>query len=605
MRAACLLVLIISLASCAQAPETVIEPNASSSSSELAEFFDRAFQARLARSPILQTRLGLRDNYGEWDQKTEAAYDAATASNKAFLVELRERFDPATLNAADALSYRLFEYDMRIRIERANWRHHEYKLSHRNGVHTFVPSFLINSHKITNLSDAQAYVSRLKNVEAYFDQTIGQLRLAAANGVVPPALIFPAAIESAGNVLRGKPFDASGKDSVLRADFQEKLSALSLSSGQREQLLSQLDDVLLKHTRPAYERLIAYLGLLQNRAATDDGAWSLPEGADYYAFQLRRQTTTNLSPEEVHDLGLAEVARIHNEMRAIMRKVNFDGDLAAFFEFTRTDPQFFYPNTDAGRERYLNEATAYIDAMREQLDTLFGVKPKAALLVKRVEPFREKSAGKAFYGRPAADGSRPGIYYANLYQMNRMPIYQMQALAYHEGIPGHHMQIAIQQELKDVPDFRRFGTVTAFSEGWGLYSEWLPTDINAYADPYADFGRLAMELWRACRLVVDTGLHAKQWSVQQSIDYLKETTPNPEGDIINAVERYLVNPGQATAYKIGMLEIQAQRRKAEQALGQHFDIRDFHDAVLANGPIPLAILADVIDAHIADAAPGT
>jgi len=268
----------------------------------------------------------------------------------------------------------------------------------------------------------------------------------------------------------------------------------------------------------------------------------------------------------------------------------------------RDDPdgKFTYPNTDEGRDAYLAAATDTIDVMRGRLDELFFIKPKAALTVKRVEPFREKSAGKAFYQRPAPDGSRPGFYYANLYNMANMPTYQLEALAYHEGIPGHHMQIAISQELGDIPSFRKYGGVTAFSEGWGLYSEYIPKEMGFYADPYSDFGRLAMELWRAARLVVDTGLHDKKWSREEAITYLQENTPNPKADTVNAIERYIAMPGQATAYKIGMLKILDLRGRSEDALGDKFDIRAFHDVVLANGPVPLEILEENVDAWITD-----
>jgi uncharacterized protein (DUF885 family) len=282
-----------------------------------------------------------------------------------------------------------------------------------------------------------------------------------------------------------------------------------------------------------------------------------------------------------------------------MNRVGFEGSLQEFFEFTRTDDRFFFENTDRGRERYLEEARAIIDDMRGRLDELFISKPGAALTVKAVEPFRERSAGKAFYQRPAPDGSRPGIYYVNLYDMKDMPTYQMRALAYHEGIPGHHMQIAIAQELEGLPKFRRFGGYTAYTEGWGLYAEWAPRDMDLYQDPYADFGRLAMELWRAGRLVVDAGLHHKRWSREQAIEWLSENTPNPPGDVVKAIERYIVMPGQATAYKIGMLKIQGLRQRAERELGAEFDVRDYHTAVLAHGPVPLDVLEELVDDYIA------
>jgi uncharacterized protein (DUF885 family) len=306
-----------------------------------------------------------------------------------------------------------------------------------------------------------------------------------------------------------------------------------------------------------------------------------------------------MTPDEVHALGLAEVARIQSEMQAIMQATGFKGDLKAFFDYLRTDQRFYKPNTDAGRAAYLAEATAAIDKMRADLPKVFNTFPKSEMIVKAVEPFREQSAGKAFYSQPSEDGARPGTYYANLYRMQDMPVYQMEALAFHEGIPGHHMQIAIAQELTGVPDFRKYGDYTAFSEGWGLYSEFLPKEMGYYQDPYADFGRLSMEIWRAARLVVDTGLHHKQWPREQAVQYLLENTPNPEGDCRKAIDRYIVMPGQATAYKVGMLKIVELREAAKAELGPAFDLAAFHDVVLRDGALPLAILEENVEAWVA------
>jgi len=350
---------------------------------------------------------------------------------------------------------------------------------------------------------------------------------------------------------------------------------------------------------PAYNKLISYIKTLATKADDRDGAWKLPNGAAFYNNALARTTTTNMTADQIHDLGLSEVERIHNEMRAIMKKVNFKGDLQQFFSFMRDDPQFYYPNTAEGKAAYLAEATKLIDNMKSRLDEVFTVKPKAAMIVKQVEAFREKSAGKAFYEQPAPDGSRPGSYYANLYDMKAMPKYQMEALAYHEGIPGHHMQIAISQELQNIPKFRKFGGYTAYIEGWGLYSESFPKEMGLYADPYSDFGRLAMELWRACRLVVDTGIHAKKWTREQGIAYYVDNTPNAKSDAVKMVERHIVMPSQATAYKVGMIKLLELRLKAEQQLGNQFDIRDFHTLVLANGALPLDVLEQQVDLWIA------
>jgi uncharacterized protein (DUF885 family) len=305
-----------------------------------------------------------------------------------------------------------------------------------------------------------------------------------------------------------------------------------------------------------------------------------------------------MTANEIHDLGLSEVARIHNEMRAIMKAVSFDGTLQEFFKFMRNDEQFYYVNNKEGKKAYLDKAVSLIDSMKSKLDELFITKPKADIIVKAVEAFREKSAGKAFYQRGTPDGKRPGRYYANLYDMKSMPSYQMEALAYHEGIPGHHMQISIAQELENIPMFRKLGGYTAYVEGWGLYNEYLPKEVGMYSDPYSDFGRLAMELWRACRLVVDTGIHEKKWTREEGIAYYTNNTPNSINDGIKMVERHIVMASQATAYKIGMNKILSLREQAKNTLGEKFDIREFHDVVLTNGAVPLNVLEDLVNTWV-------
>ena len=287
-------------------------------------------------------------------------------------------------------------------------------------------------------------------------------------------------------------------------------------------------------------------------------------------------------------------------MEAIKNKVGFKGSLQDFFTFMKNDKQFYYPDSKKGRDDYMKKATMIIDSMKGRLDELFLTKPKAEIIVKAVEPFREKAAGKAFYQQPAIDGSRPGTYYANMYDIMAMPNYQMEALAYHEGIPGHHMQIAIAQELEGIPMFRKMGGYTAYIEGWGLYSEKVPKEMGMYSDPYSDFGRLAMELWRACRLVVDTGIHSKKWTREKGIDYYVDNTPNAKSDAVKMVERHIVMPSQATAYKVGMNKILELRKKAKTKLNDKFDIREFHDVVLLNGALPLNILEELVDAWIVE-----
>jgi uncharacterized protein (DUF885 family) len=598
----------------AAAVEAVASPAAPSAediaaeSARLNEWFDQKFAETVTRSPITQTYLGIKDNYGEWDDVSDANALKELEIQRADVAEMESSFDPDLLDHQAKISWRIAKMNLQQAEEDYKYLHHGYVFDQMNGVQAEIPAFLINQHQITSKSDAEAYISRLNGVPAYMEQNLENARIALADGVQPPAFVYKYVLSDAQGVITGAPFDDSGEDSPLMGDFRKKVTGLvdagTISQEEADELLDQATDALTNSVGPAYEAAIAELGEQAKTASTDDGAWKLPDGDAYYASRLANYTTTDMTAEEIHNLGLAEVARIQDEMRGIMKQVGFEGTLKEFFDFTRTDPQFFKPNTPEGKAEYLDEATTWIDQMREDLPTVFNTFPKADMIVKAVEPFREKSAGKAFYSRPAPDGSRPGTYYANLYRMQDMPTYQMQALAFHEGIPGHHMQIAIAQELTGVPKFRKYGGFTAFVEGWGLYSEYLPKEMGYYSDPYDDFGRLAMEIWRAARLVVDTGIHDQHWTREQAIQYLMDNTPNPEGDCRKAIERYIVMPGQATAYKIGMNKIIALREKAKAELGDKFDIREFHDVVLKDGAVPLNILEENVDKWIADTKTG-
>jgi uncharacterized protein (DUF885 family) len=416
---------------------------------------------------------------------------------------------------------------------------------------------------------------------------------------MPPKWVYPYVINDARNVTAGAPF-GTGPDAPLFADFKGKVARLTISQTEKDILIADAARALTASVGPAYARLVTEMERQRALAGTDDGVWRFRDGAAYYAERLGNYTTTGMTPDQVHALGLAQVARIHGEMRGIMKKTGFKGDLQAFFKFMREDRRFYAPNTDAGRAQYLAETQKAYDAITPLLPKWFGVLPKAPLVVKRVEEFREKSAGKAFYQRPAPDGSRPGTYYANLYNMADMPLTEVDALFYHEGVPGHHLQLAIQTELKDLPPFRKFGGVTAYSEGWGLYSEKLAKNMGLYTDPYRDFGRLQLELHRAIRLVVDSGLHHKRWTREQAIKYVEDNSADAPGGIVKAIERYIVFPGQATAYMVGRLKISDLRDKAQKALGAKFDVRGFHDTVLKSGPVPLDVLEEQIDAWMAE-----
>jgi uncharacterized protein (DUF885 family) len=560
-------------------------------------FFEETFNRSVMRSPVYQTYMGIKKDYDKWDDGSEARALEDLALTKKDLVTLNA-MNYAELDDSTQVSYNLMKQNLEDTIADFKWRHYNYPVNQMFGTHSMVPAFLINQHQIANVSDAKAYISRLNGVTEVFSQLEKDLEVRAQKGIIAPKFVFPHVIDSSENIIKGAPFE-SGEDSTLLADFKRKVNKLEIEQSEKNALVSQATKSLKSSIKPAYQQLITYLKSLEMRANNEDGAWKFPNGKAFYNNALARTTTTDLTAEQIHKTGLSEVARIHNEMREIKQKVGFKGDLKAFMQFMKTDKQFYKPDTKEGKQEYLDEAVALIDNMKLRLDELFIVKPKADLKVKAVEAFREKAAGKAFYQQPAPDGSRPGVYYANLYDMEAMPTYQMEALAYHEGIPGHHMQIAIAQELVGVPKFRKFGGYTAYIEGWGLYSELVPKEMGLYEDPYSDFGRLSMELWRACRLVVDTGIHAMKWTRQEGIDYYVNNTPNATSDGVKMVERHVVMPSQATAYKIGMLKILELRKSAKDKLGDKFDIREFHDVVLKNGPLPLNVLEDFVDQYVA------
>ena len=570
-------------------------------SARLNAFFAAKFDEAVARSPMLQTFRGIKTDYDKWDDVSPAAVLKEMEIQRATVAEMRREFDPATLDTQAALSYRLAEYQLQQAERNFKYRGNNLTFNQMRGQHSGIPAFLINQHRITDVSDAEAYISRLNGVAGYLGAFHARAVEGAENGVLAPRFVYDYVLESAGNIVTGYPFEGADPDnpSPLYEDFAKKVAALKLPENEADELLFEARGALIDSVFPAYVSLIELMTDHRAAAGTDDGAWRLPDGEAFYAARLANMTTTDMSATEIHDLGLSEMARIHAEMEVIKTKVGFEGSLQDFFDYMRTAPEFYKAETPEGKAEYLAEATAMIDTMRTRLPEMFNTFPKADLIVKAVEPFREKGAGKAFYQRPAADGSRPGTYYANLYLMSAMPTYQMEALAYHEGIPGHHMQLAIAQELEGIPEFRKSGNVTAYTEGWGLYSEFLPKELGFYDDPYSDFGRLAMELWRAARLVVDTGLHDKKWTREEATQYLIDNTPNPESDCVKAIDRYIVMPGQATAYKIGMLKILELRERAKAALGDKFTLGEYHDIVLRDGPVPLALLEEKVDTWIA------
>jgi uncharacterized protein (DUF885 family) len=425
------------------------------------------------------------------------------------------------------------------------------------------------------------------------------MRRQAELGIVPPRFNFAPVRADGRRILQGAPF-TEGADGALFADFKAKVNRLEIADAEKERLIAAAREALTGPFRRGYETMLATLDAIEPRAAGNDGAWSLPDGADFYAHRLRQSTTTELSAEQIHRIGLEQVARLHGEMERIKRQVGFNGTLRDFFRHVTEGAEFKYPNSEAGREQYLADARRAIGQVMAEAPLFFRRLPRAPLEVRAVEPFRQDTASVAFYNQPSADGSRPGIYYVNLADMNQVLRPQVEAIAYHEGAPGHHFQIALAQELPGVPKFRRFGGYGAYIEGWGLYSERLAQEMGFYQDPMAEFGMYSLSLWRAIRLVVDTGIHHHRWSRERAIEYFTENGLLSQRDIAKEVDRYVNNPGQATSYMIGQLKILELRDRAREALGPRFDIRDFHAVVLENGSVPLDILEELVDQWIAE-----
>lgn len=609
----CLLVLTMLLAACERAPETTevststlgetttaTQQEANQEDQRLAAFFEEIFERDVSQSPEFQAYLGRKtEDYGRWDDYSDEYAQTQNQQTAADLERLRAEFDYESLSETSKMSYRVFEYNQQRSLRNFEWRHHNYAISPMNDIASNLPTFLQNIHKIENRKDAEDYISRLAGTQTVLQQVVELLRLRESKGVIPPKMVYPKVLPGAQNMLKGAPFEETAEDGILLADFRGKLESLELDAEEKDILLNDAANALSGPFRNGYQELITELLRLQTKADNNHGIWHLPDGEAFYANRIQNWTTLTGPVGETHELGLAEVERIRTEMQQIMDEVGFEGDLAAFFEYVRTNPENYYENTDAGREEYIREATALIEGIYDIADDYFNVLPKAPLEVRRVEPWREDGASTAFYNQPSPDGSRPGVYYINQKNMNAVQKHIMNSLAYHEGAPGHHFQIAIQQELEGIPMFRKFGGYSAYSEGWALYSERLAYEAGLYEGmPMRNFGRLAEEMKRAVRLVVDTGMHAKQWPLEQSIEYMTANTPMAPADIERQIKRYYVLPGQALSYKIGMLTILELRQRAQEQLGEDYDIREFHDAVLKNGAVPMQILEEVIDAYI-------
>ncbi|WP_116364295.1 DUF885 domain-containing protein [Parahaliea mediterranea] len=576
---------------------------AAADSERLKQWLDERYEEELAFHPIKQTQLGRKTDYDKIDDYSEAALDAELKWRLDSVKAMQAAFDRDDLDADAQVSYDYWAYRADRAVEDNRWRRNDYVLNQMSAIHTALPQFLINYHKVDSEQDMRDYITRLDGIARALGQVQARVERGASAGVRAPRYVYDIVIEQSQAVITGAPFD-DGDVAPLWADVKKKVAALQdsdkVDATQAAALTEAARQALLTEVAPAYQSLVAWMQ--QDRPNTDAeprGVASLPEGKDYYAYRLRSYTTTDMNAEQIHQLGLDEVKRIRTEMEAIRKEVGFEGDLAAFFEFVRSDAQFYYPNTDAGRQAYINETEHYLALIADRLPEYFGILPKAPLEVRRVEAFRERDGAAASYATGTADGSRPGVYYMHLSDMAANNRTDLQTTAYHEGNPGHHMQSSIALERSDLPLFRSDVWYSAYGEGWALYSELLAYEMGVYDNPYYNFGRLGAEIFRAIRLVVDTGMHAKGWSEEQAVQYMLDNSAMPETAVRSEIQRYLAWPGQATSYKVGMLKILQLRERAKAALGDKFDIRAYHDLVLGGGSLPLGILERRVDEWIA------
>jgi uncharacterized protein (DUF885 family) len=576
------------------APPALTDAQRTENDGRLNAFLDAEYEKQLALHPEALTQLGRKDQYDKLDDYSEAFEDRELEAQRASVAAMKTQFDPNTLTEEGRTSFDMWAFSLERAERAARFRRHAYIYGFQ-GPHAGFAQFMVNFHKVDTVADMEAYAARLRAIGPALDQLTDRAKLAAADGIRMPAFNYSKVANEARSLISGQPFTARGPDNPLWADAKAKIAAL-VSAGkatpaQAATLTASVRAALIEGMKPGYDHLVAWATEDAARAPSGNvGAGTLPNGADWYATSIFTLTSTNMTADEIHQTGLAEVARIHAEMEAIKNQVGFQGDLKAFFRETSTNPRFFEPNTDAGRAAYIQLAKDYLAQAQAKLPEYFGRLPRAPLDVRRVEPYREEPGGAAHYSRPTPDGSTPGIFYMHLSDMRAEPIWDLESVAYHEGVPGHHLQIAIANELTDVPLFRRQAFYSSFSEGWALYCESLAKEMGFYHDPYSDYGRLAAELWRAVRLVVDSGMHGKGWTEEQAVQYALDNTPKPEAGVRAEVHRYILWPGQATTYKIGQLTISRLRAEAQQQLGDKFDIKGFHDTVVDGGAMPLPVL---------------
>lgn len=565
------------------------------------QFYDREFIKLALSSPETVTYLGIPILYDltkdEWDDVSDAHQWSDFQRLKKSYATLQD-YDFGSQSDANKLNTKILAWYLKSGLDREAFFYHDYPLNQMSGVQSAMPTLLVSNHKLKSKGDITAYIARLSGFETKFNQVLEGLKIREQKGIRPPKFVIKRVLDEM------KGFISGGvTKNTLYTNFTEKIAKIDgLSTEEKASYSKQVADKIQTSVLGAYQKLIAFNEGLYAKATTDDGVWKLPNGDAYYRYQLRTNTTTDLRPEEVHQIGLREVNRIEKEMWAILTSEGYTDttkSIGPIMQGLSKEERFLFPETPEGKNRVLAEYARIINVASNELDAAFDIRPKATISVERTPAFKEAGEARGRYNLPAMDGSKGGVFVANLRKVSEHPKYGMKTLAYHEGIPGHHFQLGIQTELKGLPIFRTIIPFTAYTEGWALYSEQLAYELGFYKnDPFGNLGRLQAEMFRAVRLVVDTGIHYKRWTREQAIDYMIANTGISDGEVTTEVERYIVWPGQACAYKIGMMKILALREKAKQELGPKFDLKQFHRVVLANGAVPMSILEENINTYI-------
>ncbi len=552
---------------------------------QLNQLYDDYWEFILKEYPLTATYLGDHRYDGSLEDASEDAFHRRVAQSRKYLDRLKSIKKPSS--RPDHLNYELFERELEDNLESAKFRPYLTPMTQQSGLQIDIPE-LVTYHPFVSVSDFENFSSRLRAFPRLVDQVIQSMRTGIRAGIVLARVTAEKIIPQV---------EANIVQDPKKLDLYKSVETIPPGIDPRNvhRIRNDVEEAIRQSVVPAFEKLLAFFKEEYLPACRSDvGLWSLPDGTEQYAYTVRHYTTTNLSPNEIHDLGHKELSRIHAEMRTIVDRIGFKGSLQDFISSLRKDRSLY----NASAAELLAGFKKILEQMDKKLPLLFGRLPKAKYGFREIEPFRAEAAPDAYYYRPPEDGSRPAYFYVNTFRPEQRPKYTMEVLAYHEAVPGHHLQLAIQQELTDLPKFRRHGGYTAFIEGWGLYSEELPKLVGFYKDALSDFGRLSFDAWRAARLVVDTGIHHKRWTRERSIQFFLENTALSELNIASEVDRYIAWPGQALAYKIGQLKISELRSRAEKILGPRFDIRKFHDELLGDGALALDVLENKMQSWI-------